>query len=153
MGYYEDAKHTCPLCRSTMAEAIDPWGESFCFHDSYGCQWDAYRCANAECGVIWSYGDILESKDPYDHVRVVEIDTKLRGEKSDKAGLTLHVEWSQNAAWPSGKVEATLTREAQRFRKRPIPVHVSVQAASLASGDRDKALREAFSVWRLRNIT
>jgi len=145
MSYFEDAKHTCPLCGSPMTAAVDPAGEVWSSETDQH-RWDVHRCTSPVCGIMWSYGDILGEEN--DHTRVIEIDNKVPWDKDARS--TLRVEWSKNDFVPLGQVEATLTGRRRRFQRKPTPMHLKIQAASLAAGDRDSALREAFSLWRLR---
>jgi hypothetical protein len=148
MSYYEQAKRVCPLCLSPMEEAVDEEGRPYSARCEPGYHWDAHQCTNAECGVQWQYGDIYRSED--DQARVIHIHDEAPRRKRAERSVVLHVGWSKDEDFPDGSVHAMVFVRPKPFRKRPQPLDLAVQATGLVSGDRDRALREAFSLWRLR---
>lgn len=148
MSYYEEAKRTCPLCRSPMSEAVDDEGLPYSARNEIGYQWDAHRCTNPQCGIMWIYGDIYRSET--DQARVIRIHDEAPRPKRAERSIELRIVWSKDEDAPDGMVDATLLVSPKPFRKKPRPLSFDVQAASLIAGDHDRGLREAFSLWRLR---
>lgn len=142
MNYYEEAKQRCPLCGAPMAEVDDPTGQDW-GRGTDAWRWDVYRCTSPTCGIEWSYGDI--TGEGVDRTRVIEVN-----EGAPSAGLKLRIEWSMDELSPEGQVFARLSRGRRPFRKTPASIDIDVKATALVTGDRDRALREAFSLWRLR---
>lgn len=142
MSYYEEAKRSCPLCRAPMDGVVDPTGQDWGRGSDAWC-WDVCRCTSPTCGIEWSYGDI--AGEGFDRTRVIEVN-----ERAPSGGLKLRIEWSMDDLAPDGRVLAVLSRDRRPFRKASPPIDIHVKAAGLAAGDRDTALREAFSAWRLR---
>jgi hypothetical protein len=128
LKYFEQAKTTCPLCQSPIVEHPDD--------DA------AHRCTDPTCGVAWRYVDIDMSEEGLPRVKCIAL---TDGKQTLRIG--------QEDGRP---VEASLTLEPpprKPFQKKPRPRTTPVQVNSSIWTDLDKGLREAFSLWRMRNIT
>lgn len=148
MSYYEQAKIACPLCRSEMTELVDEPNEQDLDENYERYRWDTHRCTSPACGVTWQYGDIRGPET--DEARVIHIYDEAPRPKRRETSIALHIIWSKDEITPDGNVVAMVHVQPKLFRKSVAPLFIDVQAGALIAGDRDRALREAFSVWRLR---
>ena len=128
MGYYEDAKHTCPLCQSAVSIDVE-----------YG----AHQCTNAECHVQWWHVDIEATALPAERILGVT-----------DGRQTLRIECVEGRVAQTTIAGEQEQRKPFQKRQPPRQTRVMVQSSlwSTDSDRLDKSLREAFSAWRVRNI-
>lgn len=152
MSYFEQAKRTCPICRSEMTEVVDERDEQDVDEDFESAyeryRWESHRCTSPACGIMWQYGDICRTQ--ADEARVIHIYDEASRPKRAERSIELHIEWSKDEDFPDGSVLAMVFVNPKPFRKRPPPLNLDLKATGLVTGDRDRALREAFTAWRLR---